>query len=244
VTRAEARVLVVGLGGLGAPAALALAAAGIGTLGLVDDDPVDVTNLHRQILYGEAQVGQPKVRAAASALRAHAPATRCILHETRFLPENALELASAYDVVVEGSDNFATKFLTADACFLAGRPVAQAAAVRWVGTAFASARAGRPCYRCVFEDLPAGPAPNCAEAGVVGPVVGVVAAVLADLALGLVDGRAVGGTLVRFDGQTGRARRSVVGARRGCVLCGAAGQIRGLERQRYVAADPFAAACS
>lgn len=235
---ASARVLVVGIGGLGCPAAIALARAGVGTLGIADDDEVELSNLHRQILFTDADVGRPKVAAAARALRELCPGAglRVEEHTTRLLPANAVELASRYDLVVEGSDNFPTKFLAADACFLAGRPVVHAAAVRWHGTALAVGPLGGPCYRCLFEDVPREEAPNCAEAGVVGPMVGVVAAAQADLALAMLRGQDVSGTLFTFDGKTLAARRRRVSARKGCPLCGAARDIRGIEAERYAVA--------
>lgn len=226
------KVLVVGMGGLGCPAALALAGAELTHLGIADDDEVDVTNLHRQILFEEEDVGRSKVEAAVERLSKRAPRTRVVGHATRLLPENALELVSSYDVVIEGSDNFATKFLTSDACLLGGRPVVQGAAVRWHGTALAVGPRGGPCYRCLFEDLPRERAPNCEDAGVVGPVVGVIGAVLADLALRLARGEDVAGTLVTFDGKTMAARRRRVAARPGCALCGAR-TIRTIDRARY-----------
>lgn len=230
----SARVLVVGIGGLGCPAAIALARAGVGTLGIADDDLVDVSNLHRQILFTDADVGRSKVPAAAAALRDLAPDVKIEAHATRLLPPNAVDLVSKYDLVVEGSDNFATKFLAADACAIAKRPIVHAAAVRWHGTALAVSGAGRPCYRCVFEDVPLEDAPNCAEAGVVGPMVGLVAALQADLALSLLGGRDVTGELVTFDGKTLAVRRLRVSRRRGCPLCGDAQVIRDIEARRYV----------
>lgn len=233
--RADARVLVVGVGGLGCPAAIALARAGIGTIGLADDDVVDVTNLHRQILFDEADVGKPKVDAARAALERMFPEVRTESVGSRLLPENAVDVVTAWDVVVEGSDNFPTKFLTADACALAAVPVVQAAAVRWHGTALAVGRRGRPCYRCLFEDIPHEHAPNCAEAGVMGPVVGVVAALQVDLALGVIDGRDVAGTLVTFDGKTERVRRRKASWRASCPLCGQTKTISRVDRARYLA---------
>jgi molybdopterin/thiamine biosynthesis adenylyltransferase/molybdopterin converting factor small subunit len=214
-----ARVLVVGLGGLGCPALLALAHAGVGTLGLCDDDEVDATNLHRQILYGEGDVGMHKVDAAARALTAIAPRIELRPFRTRLLPTNAAELVRGWDVVLEGADNFATKFLAADACAAAGVPVVHASSVRWVGTALAVGARGRPCYRCLFEDVPEGDAPNCAEAGVMGPVVGLTAAAQVDLALALLGGSAVAGTLVTIDGKSGALRRRTVPPRTDCLLC-------------------------
>lgn len=234
----EARVLVVGVGGLGCPAAIALARAGVGTLGLADDDFVDVSNLHRQILFDDADVGRHKVPAAAAALARLAPEVRIETHETRLLPSNAVELVAAYDLVVEGSDNFATKFLTADACAVARRPVVHAAAVRWHGTALAVGPEGSPCYRCLFEDIPLENAPSCAEAGVIGPVVGVVAASQADLALSMLEGRSNGGgpagELFTFDGKCLAARRRRVPRRKDCPLCGDGPRIRDIEPKRYV----------
>jgi adenylyltransferase/sulfurtransferase len=144
-----------------------------------------------------------------------------------------VELVSAYDLVVEGSDNFATKFLAADAGAIAGKPVVHGAAVRWHGTALAVGPRGAPCYRCLFEDLPREDAPNCAEAGVMGPVVGVVGALQADLALAWIDGDPVEGTLVTFDGKRDAFRRRLVPRRAGCALCGGAKTITSIERQRY-----------
>jgi len=234
---ARARVLVVGVGGLGCPAALALARAGVGTLGLADDDDVELSNLHRQILFTEADVGRPKVDVAAAALRRLAPEIVIEQHATRLLPGNAIDLVARYDLVVEGSDNFATKFLAADACRVARRAIVHGAAVRWHGTALAVGAEARPCYRCLFEDLPREGAPNCAEAGVIGPVVGVVAAVQADLALGLLLGRSrgsdVAGTLVTFDGKTLASRRRTLAPRAECLLCGPSATEPRIEPSRY-----------
>jgi molybdopterin/thiamine biosynthesis adenylyltransferase len=244
-SRLRARVLLVGLGGLGCPAALVLARAGVGVIGLCDDDVVERTNLHRQILFGEDDVGSSKVDAAARAIDAiagragggSAPPPQLRLHRTRLLPHNALSIVRDYDVVLEGADNFATKFLAADACALARVPVVHASAVRWVGTALAVGAAGAPCYRCLFEDvLPAGDAPNCADAGVMGPVVGVVAAAQVDLALAVLDGSPAAGELVTFDGRSDVLRRRTIARRADCPLCGAAGE--GPRRARIERIDP------
>ena len=237
--RGSARVLVVGVGGLGCPAALALAGGGVGTLILCDDDVVDGSNLHRQILFDESDIGKPKLELAAAALRAHAPEVRIETVAERFLPENALALLRDIDVVVEGSDNFPTKFLVADACLLAAVPVVHGAAVRWHGTALAVGPKGAPCYRCLFEDIPHEHVANCAEAGVLGPVVGVVGAAQADLALRVLDGREPFGTLVTYDGRADRLRTHRVPARPTCDSCGKR-ELRAIERSRYVAKDPCA----
>jgi adenylyltransferase/sulfurtransferase len=228
------RVLLVGIGGLGCPAALALVRAGVDVLGIADDDEVDVTNLHRQILFCDADVGRPKVAAAIHALSTYRPTTRFVDHGTRFLPSNAVELARQYDVVVEGSDNFATKCLVADACRLAERPVVHAAAVRWHGTALAVGPRGGPCHRCLFEDVPLENPPNCAEAGVIGPMVGVVGAAQADLVLSVLDGAEPFGELFTFDGKTLEHRRRKIARRKDCPLCGDAHRIRDIEPKRYV----------
>jgi len=238
IDRARARVLLVGLGGLGCPAALGLAGAGLGAIGLCDDDEVERSNLHRQILFGEADVGSTKLEAAARALgeRFGRAAPELRRHATRLLPDNAVSLVRDYDVVLEGSDNFATKFLTADACALAGVPVVHASAVRWIGTALAVGAAGRPCYRCLFEDVLGESAPNCAEAGILGPVAGIVAAAQVDLALALLDGAPVAGQLVTFDGRTDVLRRRTIARRADCPLCGpsAGARIDCIEPDRYV----------
>jgi adenylyltransferase/sulfurtransferase len=234
VSSRAARVLLVGLGGLGCPAALALARSRIDLVGLCDDDEVELTNLHRQILFGRADVGASKVEAAARRIGEAAPDLPVRVHATRLLPDNAASIVGEYDVVLEGSDNFATKFLVADACALAGVPTVHAAAVRWIGTALAVSPQGRPCYRCLFEDLPPAGGANCDEAGVMGPVVGVIAAVQVDLALSVLEGEAVGGELVTFDGRSETLRRRTIAARPECPLCGKAPAIRRIERDAYV----------
>lgn len=234
MTRASARLLVVGVGGLGCAAALALAHSGIGLLGLCDDDEVDRSNLHRQILYSERDVGTSKLDAARLALRSDVPAQELRLHRDRLLPTNAMTIVTQYDVVLEGSDNFATKFLTADSCALARVPVVHASAIRWVGTALAVGGRGRPCFRCLFEDLPDGAPPNCEGAGVMGPVVGIIAAAQVDLALAMVDGLRVEGRLVTYDGRTDLVRRREIVARPDCHLCGIAPRIHRIEPEAYV----------
>ena len=231
--RAGARAVCIGIGGLGCPAALALARAGVGTIGLCDDDVVERSNLHRQILFCDSDVGKSKLVVAARALREGVPGLRVNTHDKRLSPAGAMALVREYDIVLEGSDNFATKFLAADACALAGVPVVHASAVRWVGTVLAVGARGRPCYRCVFEDAPTDGVPNCAEAGVMGPVVGVVAAAQVDLALALLDGRGGGGTLVAFDGRTDSLRRHAVASREDCPLCGVAARIRSIDASAY-----------
>jgi molybdopterin/thiamine biosynthesis adenylyltransferase len=231
------RVLLIGLGGLGCPAALALVRAGVSELVLCDDDVVDEGNLHRQILYTPADIGTDKLVAAGAALAAEAAAsgTRIRLVRQRFLPDNARDLVRSVDLVVEGADNFATKFLVADACFLEQRPAVHGAAIRWVGTAWAVSPEGKPCYRCLFEDVPTGPQASCDNAGVMGPVVGVVGALMAELALRVASGRPTYAQLWSLDGKTDSLRRVPVSARAACPLCGESASIRDTDEARYLA---------
>ena len=233
IALAKARVTIVGIGGLGCPAALALAHAGLASLTLIDDDVVDRTNLHRQILFREADVGRHKLDAAADALRAVAPTLELELRRERLTPANALSLFEGADVVLECSDRYAVKFLAADAAHLARVPIVHGAAIRWMGTALAVGRAGAPCYRCLFEDLPSGEQASCDVAGVVGPVCGVIGAHQARLALQLLAGQAEG-TLLRFDGQRDVLRIRPVARRPGCSLCGTQPTIDGIVATRYV----------
>ncbi|MBN2196299.1 MAG: HesA/MoeB/ThiF family protein [Polyangiaceae bacterium] len=230
---ADARVLVVGLGGLGCPAVLALAEAGIGRLVLLDDDVVEEENLHRQFLYRDVDSGRHKVDAAGAALEQRGISRgRIELRHGRLLAGNALELLRGVDLVVEGSDNYATKFLAADASHLAGKPAVLGAALRWAATVWAIDPHGRPCYRCLFEDPPE-VAPSCAEAGVMGPVVGVAGALMAELAIQtLLDERAMG-PIYTYDGKTDRLRAVEVAAREDCTLCGVGPTITELDEARY-----------
>lgn len=230
-------VLVVGVGGLGSPALSVLVQSGLRKLTVLDDDRVSVSNLHRQILYGDEDVGRPKVEAAAARLRALVPADEELAVERvegRLSADNALELMRGHALVLEGADNYATKFLTADAAKLAGVPVVQAGAVRFAGWALASLPERGPCLRCVFEDIPRGRPETCAVAGVLGPVVGVLGALEAALAVQLLLGEArAAGVLWSYEALSGRLRRRRVRARPGCPLC--EGRISTLEAERYMA---------
>jgi molybdopterin/thiamine biosynthesis adenylyltransferase len=236
-TLADARVLVVGAGGLGCPAALALVEAGVGHVALADDDRVELTNLHRQLLYDDADVGRDKLDAALAALgRRTGPGQTLEAVRTRLLPENARSLVRGYDVVLEGADNFATKFLAADACHLERRPLVHGAAVRFRATAWSVAAEGTPCYRCLFEDVPeADAAQSCAEAGVLGPVVGLAGALMADLALDVLAGTPRFGTLFAYDGLRDRFRSVSVAARPSCPLCGPSATISEIHELCYTA---------
>jgi len=225
------KAAVVGVGGLGCPAAWVLARSGV-ALRLLDEDRVERTNLHRQMLYTAGDVRQLKVLAAARALSPWAAVEPVAEHVA---PDNALRLLGGCDVVVEGSDNLATKFLVADACRRLGVPVVHGACVGWLGTVLPVAWGRGACYRCLFEDLPAGDdAPDCATAGVYGPVTSVVGAVLAADALALAAGdfeRA--GAVARYDGWTQRFRATPIARRPGCPLCGDGAALPALDAARY-----------
>jgi molybdopterin/thiamine biosynthesis adenylyltransferase len=230
-------VLVVGAGGLGCPAALALVEAGVGRVALADDDRVELTNLHRQVLYDERDVGRDKLDAALETL-AHfaAPGQKLEAVRTRLLPENARALVRGFDLVLEGADNFATKFLAADACRLEGRPLVHGAAVRLRATVWSVAPAGGPCYRCLFEDVPSSEAAlTCAEAGVLGPLVGLAGALMADLALDVLTGSPRYGTLFAYDGLRDQFRAVPVAARASCPLCGPRATISEIDELCYTA---------
>jgi adenylyltransferase/sulfurtransferase len=220
-----ARVLIVGLGGLGSPAALYLAAAGVGEMHLMDPDSVELSNLHRQILYTESDVGRPKAEAAASRLRALNPEIRILPDPRAFERSGALERVAAVDVVVDASDNFPTRYLINDACVRVGRPDVFAAVHRLEGQAAVfDARSG-PCYRCLFPDPPPPDAvPGCGEAGVLGVVPGLLGTLQATEALRLLLGwKAEGeGRLLLVDAETAEFREVKVRRRPDCEGCSSA----------------------
>lgn len=232
--------LIIGAGGLGCPAALALAAAGVTRLGVVDDDRVESTNLHRQILFGEADVGEPKVAAFARALERRHPGITVESHAVRFAADNARELVGRYDVIVDGSDNFATRFLANDAAVLARRPLVHGAAVGLSGQLLTVPAGGRPCYRCLFEEQPpAGVGPSCAEAGVLGPVPGVIGALQGVEAARLLRNEtpAFVGRLVQYDSQAMSVRIVRYNPNPVCAVCGPEARIQALLPANYPAAD-------
>ncbi|MFT3831533.1 MAG: molybdopterin-synthase adenylyltransferase MoeB [Opitutaceae bacterium] len=234
---AAAKVLVVGAGGLGSPAALYLAAAGVGTIGIADFDKVEAHNLQRQILHDTPSIGLPKVESAATRLGAINPHSRIVTHETGVTPANALALFGCYDVIVDGSDNFPTRYLNNDAAVLTRRPLVYGSIFQFEGqvSVFDPGR-GAPCYRCLFpEPPPAGSVPNCGEAGVLGALCGTIGSLQAlealKLLLGL--GEPLLGRLVVFDALAHRFR--TVGVRRdpACPVCGSAPRIRELRPEAY-----------
>jgi molybdopterin/thiamine biosynthesis adenylyltransferase len=229
-------VLIIGAGGLGCPAGLGLAAAGVTRLGVVDDDRVEVSNLHRQPLYGDADVGELKVVAFARALGRQFPDLRVDAHALRFDAGNAIALASGYDVIIDGSDNFATKFLANDAAVLAGKPLVHGAAVALGGQLMTVPVGGRPCYRCLFEALPPpGVGPSCAEAGVLGPVPGVIGALQGVEAARLLAGEtpAFAGRLLQYDSGSMLFRSVRFNPNRDCAVCGPDARIRALVPADY-----------
>jgi len=199
---ADARVLLVGAGGLGSPAALYLAAAGVGTLGIVDPDLVDLSNLQRQVLHGISQLGQRKVDSARDRLWDLNPNVEVVPHPVRITGRNALELLSSYDLVVDGSDNFPTRYLLNDACVLQGKPYVYGAVDRWEGQVSVFGLPGEPCYRCLFrEPPPPGMVPTCAEAGVLGVLPGIVGSIQAAEAIKVIlgVGQTLAGRLLMID---------------------------------------------
>jgi len=184
-----ARVLCIGAGGLGSPAAMYLAAAGVGTIGIVDVDVVEVSNLQRQIIHGTSDVGRSKLASASDRLREINPHTRIEAHDVMFGERNALDLVSAYDVIVDGTDNFPTRYLVNDACVLAGRPNAYGSIARFEGQASVFAAPHGPCYRCLHpQPPPPGLIPSCAEGGVLGVLPGIIGTIQATEALKLILG--------------------------------------------------------
>jgi len=230
---AGARALVIGAGGLSSPVLRLLAKSAIAHVTIVDDDVVDESNLHRQTLYADVDVGRSKIERAKAAVQALNPDLSVRTVEGRFVPDTALGLLSDHTMVIEGADNLATKFLVADAAHIAGVPAVQAGAVRWAGWAFC-ALPGASCLRCLFEDIPQDRIETCAEAGVLGPVVGVLGSLQAAFAFRLIEQERPEGELWHYDGLRGALRKTFVRRRGDCPLCN--GEIQDLRVERYTAA--------
>lgn len=223
----KARVLIVGAGGLGSPAALYLAAAGVGALGLVDDDVVSLSNLQRQILFRTADVNRSKVEAGAAALKALNPGVRIETHPARITAANAMDLIARYDIVADGSDNFATRFLLNDACFFAQKPLVSAAVTEFEGQLSTYKAFDRsdayPCYRCLFPaPPPPGTVPSCSETGVLGAAAGVMGSLQAlevlKEAAGL--GTGLAGKILTYKALTAEFRTARLPPDPACALCG------------------------
>jgi adenylyltransferase/sulfurtransferase len=231
----DSRVLVVGAGGLGAPLLLYLAAAGVGTLGIIDDDAVSLSNLQRQVIHAEAAIGRPKTESARSAIAALNRGVRVETHAMRLDAANALDLIRRYDLVADGSDNFATRFLLNDACYFARVPLVSGSILRFDGqlaTYKAYLGAPHPCYRCIFrEPPPPGLIPSCAEGGVLGAIAGTIGALQATEVLkeliGI--GESLSGQLLIYEALSATFRKVKVRPDPDCPLCGARPTIRDLK---------------
>ena len=235
------RILLIGAGGLGAPAALYLAAAGVGTIGLIDDDDVDVSNLQRQVIHATAAVGRPKVDSAAEAIRALNPDVEVVAHRSRLTADNARDLLSGWDVVIDGTDNFPTRYLVNDAAVMLGLPLVHGAVLGFNGqVGVFDARRG-PCYRCLHPaPPPAGSVPSCAEAGVLGGLPGIIGTMQAAEALKLVigGGHPLLGRLAMLDAWGAHLREIPVAKNPACPVCGENPSITTLVTEAGVCALP------
>ena len=226
-----ARVLLIGVGGLGSPAAMYLAAAGVGTVGLVDFDVVDESNLQRQVIHGTRYVGRSKLDSAKERLEDINPYVSLELFDTRLTSENALEIVRAFDIVIDGSDNFPTRYLTNDACVLSGKPYIYGSVYRFEGQASVFAAQGGPCYRCLFrEPPPPGLVPSCAEGGVLGVLPGIIGTIQALETIKLILGRGqtLVGRLVLFDALRFSFRELKLKRDPECSACGEHPSVREL----------------
>lgn len=241
----NARVLVIGAGGLGSPLLLYLAAAGVGTLGIVDDDTVDLSNLQRQVLHDTANVGMAKVESARRRLAAINPEVKVETHRLRLSPDNALDLVSRYDLVADGSDNFPTRYLANDACYLAKRTLVSAAIMRFDGqlSTYKAHEGKTPCYRCLFGPQPGDPKESCADVGVLGALAGALGALQANEVvkelLGI--GTSLAGQLLLFDSLETTFRKVKVPRDPACALCGPQATIRDLQAMDYRTGEPLCA---
>ena len=227
----NARVLLVGAGGLGSPAALYLAAAGVGTLGVVDADRVDASNLQRQVLHGTSDVGRPKTESAADRLREINPHVEVVGFSERLTSANGLDMLRPFDVIVDGSDNFPTRYLVNDACVLLGKPDIYGAIFRFDGQASVFGSKGGPCYRCLFADPPPPDlVPSCAEAGVLGVLPGIIGSIQAAEAIKLIlgIGESLAGRLLLFDALKLEFRELAIARDPECPVCGSRPTVKAL----------------
>jgi len=218
----DAKVLILGAGGLGSPSAIYLALAGVGTIGLVDFDVVDLSNLQRQVLHHTSDVGRSKLDSARDNIKAYNPDTHVVLHETRLESENAMEIIEQYDMVINGADNFATRYLVNDACYLLGKPLIDGSILIFDGqsTVFTP---GNGCYRCLFPSPPPpGMVPNCAEAGVLGALTGLVGSIQSTEALKYIlgIGDSLESRLLIIDALSMTFREFKLKRNPNCPLCG------------------------
>jgi adenylyltransferase/sulfurtransferase len=242
------KVLCIGAGGLGSPAALYLAAAGVGTIGIVDFDAVDESNLQRQILHGTPDVGRSKLQSAKDRLTALNPEVRVNTYETRLTSANALELFRGYDVVLDGTDNFATRYLVNDACVLLGIPNAYGSIFRFEGQASVFATKDGPCYRCLYpEPPPPGLVPSCAEGGVLGVLPGVIGTIQATESIKLILGAPATliGRLLLYDAWNMKFRELKLRRDKDCPVCGDNPTVRQLiDYEEFCGVKPVAAAAA
>jgi adenylyltransferase/sulfurtransferase len=217
-----AKALIIGAGGLGSPSAIYLSLAGVGTVGIVDFDVVELSNLQRQILHHTADVGRPKVQSAVDSIKAYNPDVNVVVHETRLESENAMEIISQYDLVINGADNFATRYLVNDACYLLKKPLMDGSILIFDGQATVFLP-GEGCYRCLFPSPPPpGMVPNCAEAGVLGALTGLVGSIQATEALKYIlgIGESLSSRLLLIDALSMTFREVRLKRNPACPLCG------------------------
>ena len=217
-----AKALIIGAGGLGSPSAIYLSLAGVGTVGIVDFDVVELSNLQRQILHHTSDVGRPKVQSAVDSIKAYNPDVNVVVHETRLESSNAMEIISQYDLVINGADNFATRYLVNDACFLLKKPLVDGSILIFDGQATVFLP-GEGCYRCLFPSPPPpGMVPNCAEAGVLGALTGLVGSIQATEALKyfLGIGESLSSRLLLIDALSMSFREVRLKRNPACPLCG------------------------
>ncbi len=241
-----ARVLVIGAGGLGSPAALYLAAAGVGTLGIVDFDRVALSNLHRQVLFESAGIGRLKAEAARERLASLNPEIAVVAHALELRAANVRAVLQPYDVVLDGTDRLATRYLVNDACVILGKPLVSAAIHRFEGQAMTYVPGRSPCYRCLFPEAPDGIVANCAEAGVLGVLPGVLGTIQATEAVKLLTkvGEPLAGRLLTFDALEMRFEEFSFARRADCAVCGDHPSIsEPLDRGELCAADGGALEC-
>ncbi len=218
----QAKALIVGAGGLGSPSAIYLALAGVGTIGIVDFDVVEISNLQRQILHHTSDIGRPKLESAKDNINSYTPDPNVVLHEVRLESDNAREIISQYDLVINGADNFATRYLVNDACYLEGKPLVDGSILIFDGQATLFLP-GQGCYRCLFpEPPPPGLVPNCAEAGVLGALTGLVGSIQATEALKhfLGIGESLVSRLLLIDALSMSFREVRLKRNPSCPLCG------------------------